>query len=99
MDIIIAIFAIYGLAFAIKETDGPWNVIGRWRNWMMKLPVVGVDFYKLLSCYYCTGCWAGLAVYLMTQESYKLGWALCYALAGGAVCVIIDTIHTRLLRE
>jgi len=99
MNIVIALLAIYGLVFAIKETDGPWNIISRCRTWLMQLPLVGVQFYKLLSCYFCTGCWAGLAVYLMTQEHYKLGWAVCYALAGGAICVILDAIHTRLLRE
>jgi hypothetical protein len=96
MQIIITIFAIYGLAFAIKETDGPWNIVGRCRNWIMKLPVVGVQFYKLLSCYYCTGFWAGLAIYFMTQESYKLGWAVCWALAGGAACLIIDALLSKL---
>jgi hypothetical protein len=99
MDIIIAILAIYGLQFLITQSDGPFGIIAWMRNWLMRNQYLGVFFYKLLSCPLCSGFWAGLTVYLMTQESYKLGWALCYALAGAAVCVIIDTIHTRLLRE
>lgn len=99
MNVIIALLAIYGFAFAVKETDGPWNIIGCSRNWLMKLPLVGVQFYKLLSCYYCAGVWSGLVIYLITQNDYKWGWAVCWALAGGAWCVILDAIHTRLLRE
>jgi hypothetical protein len=99
MNIVILICAIYGLAFAIKETDGPWSLISRWRNWMMRLPLVGVQFYKLLDCYYCLGFHCGWIVYLMSAESYKLGWALCWGLSGGTACLILNAILTRLYRE
>ena len=99
MNAVILVCAIFGLAFAIKQTDGPWNLVSRWRNWMMRVPFVGVQFYKLLDCYYCTGFWAGLAVYFLSEESYKLGWALCWGLAGGTICLIIDGALTFLHRE
>ena len=96
MNIVIALLAIFGLAFAIKETDGPWNIVSICRNWMMRLPFVGPQFFKLLDCYYCTGWWAGLAVYFLTQEVYKLGWAICWAFAGGAVSMFMNALLSKL---
>lgn len=99
MNILIALLAIFGLAFAIKETDGPWNMMGHLRNLLFRLPWVGVVIFKLLDCYFCTGWWAGLVVYFLTQEPYKLGWAICWALTGGTVCLIIDGLLLYLHRE
>lgn len=96
MGMIISIFAIFGLAFAIKETDGPWNIVSRWRNWMMRLPLVGVQFYNLLQCYYCTGFWSGIIIYLMTQENYKITFMICWGLASGAICLIMDGVLSHL---
>ena len=98
-NLIIAILAIFGLAFTLKETDGPWSIVGIWRNWMMRIPFVGVQFFKLLDCYFCLGCQCGLAIYFLTEESYKLRWAICWGLAGGTISLIIDGVLTRLHRE
>jgi hypothetical protein len=99
MNTIVLICAIFGLAFVIKQADGPWDLIARWRNWIMRLPLIGPQFYKLLDCYYCTGFWAGLSIYFVSQESYKLSWALCWGLAGGVVSLIMDAVLTFLHRE
>lgn len=99
MNIIILILAIYGLAFVVKQADGPWSLIGKWRNWMMRLPLIGVQFYKLLDCYYCTSFWTGLGIYFLSQESYKLSWALCWGLAGGTIGLILDGVIAFLHRE
>ena len=99
MDILIYFFAIYGLSFTIKETDGPWNLIGRWRNWMMRLPVIGVQFYNLLNCYMCLGFWCGIIIYLLTQESYKLNIMFVWGLAGGTISLILDGVISFLHRE
>jgi hypothetical protein len=99
MRIIIIILAIYGLAFAIRETSGPWDIISRARNWMMRLPIIGVPFYQLLQCYYCLGCWCGIIVYLLITYTFHWNWMICYGLAGGTICLLIDAILMRLHRE
>jgi hypothetical protein len=96
LECLIVIGAIFGLAFALKQTDGPWDLVSRWRNWMMRVPFIGVQFYKLLDCYFCIGWWSGLAIYFLTQESYKLNWAICWGLAGGTLCLVIDGIISKL---
>lgn len=99
MNLVISIFAIYGLAFLIKESDGPWGVIAWLRNRLIRTKWVGVFFYKLLNCYFCVGCHCGWIVYLLSAESYKWQFFILWALAGGTACLILDAIHTRLLRE
>src|SRR3984957_5462826 len=99
LECLIVIGAIFGLAFTIKQTDGPWDLVSRWRNLMMRIPFFGVQFYKLLDCYFCLGFWCGLGVYFLTQEPYKLTMAICWGLTGGTVCLILDGILTRLHRE
>lgn len=98
MNIVIALLAIYGLAFLIKESDGPWGVIAWLRNRLIK-SWAGVFFFKLLNCYFCVGCHCGWIVYLLSAESYKWQFFVLWALAGGAVSLILDAVHTRLLRE
>lgn len=99
MNILIALFAIYGLAFAIKETDGPWNIMGRWRNLMMRIPFLGVQFYKLLDCYFCLGFHCGWIVYLLYAKHYTWQFFILWALTGGVVSLIIDGAIARLHRE
>jgi hypothetical protein len=97
--IVISILAIYGIAFAIKEADGPWDLISKWRNWMVRLPFIGVQFYKLIDCWYCTGWWSAIIVYLLSEQSYKLTQALLWGFCGGAACLIIHAAISRLYRE
>jgi hypothetical protein len=99
MHILIAIFAIFGLAFTIKQTDGPWNFIGRLRNLAMRIPYVGVQFYKLLDCYFCLGFHCGWIVYLLSMKHYTWQFFTLWGLAGGTICLIIDGVLTRLHRE
>ncbi|SRR5260370_18874284 len=96
MNIIILICSIYGLTFAIRQTDGPWNIVSHWRNWMMRLPIIGVQFYKLLECAYCTGWWSGLIIYFLTQETYKWQFFVLWSLAGGTISLIIDALLSKL---
>ena len=61
--IIIYLLAIFSLAFFFKESDGPFGIMNKIRSLLMNNKYVGVFFYKLLSCNFCIGCWAGGAVY------------------------------------
>jgi len=99
MQIVITIFAIYGLLFAIKETDGPWGVMNWFRRKLISNKYVGVFFFNLLQCPFCCGCWCSLAVYLLTSEHIKLTDAIIWFLAGGAICLFFDGILSRLHRE
>jgi hypothetical protein len=96
MTLILSLLAIYGLAFFIKETDGPWNLIGRWRNLMMRIPFIGVQFFKLLDCYFCLGCHCGWIVYLLSHESYSWQFFVLWALAGGAISLILSGVVAKL---
>lgn len=99
METVIAILAIYGLIFAVKETDGPWGMMNWIRRQLFSTKYLGVFFFNLITCPYCCGCWAGLAIYFLTQESYKWNWATCWFLAGGVVGLIIDGILSQLHRQ
>jgi hypothetical protein len=96
LETIIVIFAIYGLAHAIKETDGPWNLIGRWRNLMMRIPFIGVQFFKLLDCYFCLGFHCGWIVYLLAEQDYKWQFFILWGLAGASLSLILNALLTKL---
>jgi hypothetical protein len=96
MEIIIYIFAIYGLAFAIKESDGPWGVMALIRNKLMQNKHVGVFCYKLLDCYFCLGCHCGWIIYLLSAKEWHLNLLICWSLAGGVISLILDAVLTRL---
>lgn len=99
LETIITVCAIYGLAFLLKESDGPWGIIAWARDKVFRLPYVGVFFFKLLDCYFCLGFHCGWIVYLLSQETWKIQFFILWGLAGGAICLIIDTILSRLHRE
>lgn len=99
MEILIIIFSIWGLAFFIKESDGPWGIMNWFRRVLVANKYVGVFFHKLLECYFCVGTWCGVAIYLLTTECIKLSWLPVWGLAGGAICLILEAIHERLLRQ
>jgi hypothetical protein len=66
---------------------------------MMKLPVIGVQFYKLLDCAYCSGTWAGWIVYLLCMHDFKWQFFILFGLAGGTINLILDAILYRLNKE
>lgn len=98
MEIIICLLAMYGLVFLIKESDGPWNLMSRFRNALMRNKYVGVFFYKLLSCWFCAGCHAGYIVYLLYTpfHNWAIGNFIIWSLSGGTFCIIITSILSKL---
>jgi hypothetical protein len=101
MNTVILIASIYGLVFLIKETDGPWGTISWFRNKLMNNKFVGVFFYKLLSCYFCSGCHAGWMVYLLSASYHE--WSVnnfvLWILAGGAISFILNLIVEKLSNQ
>jgi len=98
MKLLIALFAIYGLAFTLSQADGPWGLLNKWRNFMMRLPLVGAQFYKLISCYFCLGFHSGWIVYLLSAEHVTWQFFTLWALAGGAFSLMMDNVLQRLQR-
>ena len=96
LDLIICVFAVFGLAFLIKESDGPWGIMSWLRNRLMQNKYVGVFFYKLLDCYFCVGFHCGWMVYLLQAESYKFQSFILWGLAGGAISLILDGVLAKL---
>ena len=96
IDAIMAIFSIYGLAFFIKESDGPFDLMSRLRNYLMRNQYVGVFFYKLFSCYLCVGTHCGWIIYLLYNKNYAWNLFIIWALAGGAVSLILDALLDKL---
>jgi hypothetical protein len=94
--IVVALLAVFGLTFLIKQSDGPWGIINWFRNKLISNQFAGVFFYKLLDCWFCTGCHAGWIVYLLyLTHQFFIIWVL----AGGAICIILGAVHEFLYRE
>lgn len=94
--ILINLFAIFGLAFLIKESDGPWGIMAWIRNKLIDNKYVGVFFFKLLDCYFCMGCHCGWIVYLLTVNVYAWQFFILWTLAGGTISLIIDALLSKL---
>jgi hypothetical protein len=98
LDTIITIFAIVGLAFLLKESDGPWGIVAWSRNLVMRNRFVGVFFYKLLDCYFCLGFHCGWLVYLLhdDRQDWSIQFFILWGLAGGALSLIFDMLLSKL---
>lgn len=99
MNIAISLLAIYGLAFLIKDSDGPWGIMNWFRRTLVSNKYVGVFFYKLFDCYFCVGCHCGWIVYLLAVHPFHWQFLILWTLAGGAVSLILDGVVSRLHRE
>ena len=99
MNVIILLLAVFGLAYLVKDSNGPWDVMSWLRNHLFRNKYVGTFFYNLLDCYFCTGTWAGVGIYLLTAEIYKLSGLIIWGLSGGAASLILSAVLARLHRE
>ena len=92
-NIFFNLLAAFGCTFLTKETDGPFDIISRFRNRLMTNKYMGVFFYKLLSCYFCLGCWSGAFVYfLQSFNQFKLNYFILFSIGSGAFSLIISEI-------
>lgn len=99
MTLIIPFLAIAGLAFLIKESNGPFDIMATIRNKLMRNQYVGVFFFKLFECYFCVGCHCGWIVYLLSHQSYKWQFFVLWTLAGGIISLMMSAVLARLHRE
>jgi hypothetical protein len=94
---IISALAIYGLAFLLKESDGPFDLILNGRTYLLQNKYVGVFFYKLLSCYFCVGTYSGAIVYsIMTPiDNWNIYEVIIWFLAGGAISLLLHNLNSK----
>jgi hypothetical protein len=97
-ETIITILSIYGLAFILKEKEGPFGLISKLRNFLFTRKSLGVFFYNLFDCYLCLGTHCGYLIYLIKTpiQHYHISQFILYALAGGVICLLIDAILIKL---
>lgn len=98
MNTVILLLSIAGGAFFVKESDGPWGIMAWLRNTLMNNKYVGVFFFKLFSCWMCSGTWSGVVIYLLTSQSITLPDLVVWGFGGGALCLMFGTILERLQR-
>lgn len=92
LDFIFILLASYSLSFLIKETDGPFDIISKLRNYLMRNKYIGVFFYKLLSCYYCCGFWSGLIIYLIYFRKFQWNLFILYGLTSAIFSLIMSSL-------
>jgi hypothetical protein len=91
LDALIVLFSFYGLTWTIKESE----IFSVPRNWLISKSVFA---FKLLDCYFCTGFWCGIAVYLLHEPAWNLKFLFLWGLASASVSFIVDALVTRLWR-
>ena len=89
------LLAVLGLLLLFRQMEGPWGIISRWRNAMVRIPIIGKQFYDALQCSYCSGAWAACLIYSISSYAGKLGSAVCFVLAGAAVCLLLNSLLTK----
>jgi hypothetical protein len=100
MDLVIFCLATFGLSLLVKEMEGPFGIFSKWRNLMLRLPIIGPQFFLATQCYFCMGIWSAATLLLLRYACNKLIVdAVCWVLAGAVVCLFLDAILSRLHRE
>ena len=99
IETIVTLLAIYGLAFLIKDSAGPFDIMDWMRRTLMQNKYVGVFFFKLFDCYFCVGCHCGWIVYLLSHRSYSWQFFILWTLAGGIISLMMNAVLSRLHRE
>jgi hypothetical protein len=99
MNVIISLLAIIGLTYVIQQASGPFGIISKTRNALMQNKYVGVFFYQLLSCPFCTGFWSGVAVHCLQASAWEVKETIIWGLTGASTSLIMDAILNRLWKE
>jgi hypothetical protein len=77
--LIIGILGMWRLTHLLHNEEGPWGVLRRLRESMMK-----GTFRNAVSCFHCLGMWMALPAAIWIGEDWPERIALWLALAGGA---------------
>lgn len=94
MNIVIYLLAVYGLTFLIRSADGPWGLMSKIRNKLIDNKYIGVFFYKMLDCVFCTAIHSSWIIFLMFMP-FTLFELIVFAFAGASFSLIIEKILDR----
>jgi hypothetical protein len=97
-QLIISLLAIYGLAFFIKDSSGPWGIMSWIRSILIRNKYVGVFFYNFLLCYFCVGTHCGYVVYLLStpMSQWTINGFVLWSFAGAAFSFIMNSIIEKI---
>jgi len=97
MEVLLMLLCIAGLAFTIKQVDGPFDVFSKLRNLVARVPVVGPLFFHLLTCDFCLGFWASAGVYLVLNMGvWSCGEFMVWAFGGAMFNVVFCRVLNKL---
>ena len=86
---------INAIAFIIADLEGPFGIFSKIRNKILLNKIVGVFFYKLLSCYFCIGFWCGIIVFFINGPIYSFIPMILYGLIGSIWSLLVSKIILR----
>jgi hypothetical protein len=101
MEIVLMLLCIAGLAFAIKQVEGPFNLFDKFRNLVARIPVLGPMVFHVLMCNFCLGLWASVGLYLATNAigTWSMGDLVVWAFGGGMFnslfCKLMDKLDIK----
>lgn len=92
--LLIGFLAVYRLTLLVVDESGPFDLFGRLRHWAgirydeHSRKIATNPLAEMLTCFFCTSVWVGLAVFAIIVASFRvesLWLALVpFALSGGA---------------
>lgn len=93
LSICIFLFSSFSLAFGLKETNGPFNIFGKVRNYLLNHDFYGVSVYLLLECYYCLGFWSSFIMYLLNFVFVNnFTQAFVYSMCGAMLVLLASKV-------
>jgi hypothetical protein len=87
---LIWLLALFGVAFSLKETSGPFGVMSFIRRKLFSNKFVGVYFFQMFDCYFCLSF--NLAVIYGMAMGFGWQQMLTWAFAGATSSLIIGRI-------
>ena len=90
MNIVIVLLAFYGLTYTFKEA----SIFDKPRVFLIRLHPF---FYRLFSCYFCTGFHAGYIIYLLLNfRQLSIADAFLWGLASATTSFVLNLIVEKL---
>jgi len=99
METLFNLLAVIGLYFLLFESAGPFGFFSFWRGLLMRTKFIGVFFYKLFSCPFCSGLHCGYLIYLLSTpiKFWYLNEFLLWSLVGGTTCFLFSLMLDKLM--
>lgn len=95
---IIDLLVIISLTYLIVNIEGPFGIFSKIRNLLLNNKYVGVFFYKLLSCYFCSGFWSGI-IFCVLFKTLLIINIIYFGLLGAIISLITLNILNKYLSD